>query len=450
MTVPRARLQPVRRLRAGALALSLLLGASVLFGCTSPQPTSTPTPTDSGSMTAPPTASAPPASAPPASAPPASAPVPSQAVFAWAAKPEAFDGGVGSTLATVTAGPAGLVALSVRDGADGTRTTRLWGSADGVAWQSITPTGVPDHVIISGVWGAADRYWLRASLLESDDPGTLYRSTDGLAWNESLAITEGFGVNAVVDGCEASTPSHDACPIFLTGSRGVDGEIWRSMDGGDSWSEAKVEDATGWMGEQDAAPVEILGVAATSDALLAFGNGLPHASDTSGVLQARFWRSADDGATWSRIAHAAPLGEIYVRDVLAGDEVVVAVGDAARTEIATALASVDGGRTWSLSATSGARAEGSLGHVLSGTAGFIGLGFASPALVDSFPLGQFAWTSQDGASWRTGPPGDLEGGIVDDAVRFGEMIVAVGRAWTTDATGTWEAPFGPAVWTLKP
>ena len=61
---------------------------------------------------------------------------------------------------------------------------------------------------------------------------------------------------------------------------------------------------------------------------------------------------------------------------------------------------------------------------------------------------EFVWTSEDGATWRTGPAGDLEGGIVNDAARFGDVIVAVGRGWTTKATGTWEAPFGPAVWTL--
>jgi hypothetical protein len=256
-----------------------------------------------------------------------------------------------------------------------------------------------------------------------------------------------FGLS-VVDGCNSSTVAPNSCPVFLTGTKDVDGVIWRSTDGGDTWAAASVADATGFKGAQDAAPVEIRGVVVTSDGLLAYGKGLPKASDTSGYLQARFWRSTDGGVTWSRVPNAAPLGELLVHDVAVADQRVVAVGDGVADQIAVALTSTDGGRTWARSTTSGVAAEGGLSQVLAGPQGFVGLGFANPSGVDSFPVREFVWSSGDGATWRTGPAGDLEGGIVDDAVQFGDLIVAVGRAWTTSATGTWEAPFGPAAWTL--
>jgi hypothetical protein len=92
-----------------------------------------------------------------------------------------FPGEESASLVNVAAGPAGIVALSVRV-FEGSRTTLLWGSADGMTWQSIKPAGLPDRVYISGLWGAAGLYWLRGSLPDSEDPGTLYRSSDGLTW----------------------------------------------------------------------------------------------------------------------------------------------------------------------------------------------------------------------------------------------------------------------------
>jgi hypothetical protein len=326
---------------------------------------------------------------------------------------------------------------------------RLWGSADGLTWQPINPTGLPDRVYISGLWGAAGLYWLRGSLPDSEDPGILYRSSDGLTWRPSRTMSAQLFNVSVVDGCAASTTgSRDACPIFLTGTKDVDGAILRSTDGGDTWVKSTVDDATGSKGAQDSAAVEIRGVIATSDGLLAFGNGLPKASSTSGYLQARFWRSTDGGIRWSRVPNAAPLGELLVHQVAVADQLVVAVGEGVADQIAVVLTSTDGGRTWARSTTSGAAAEGGLVQVLAAPQGFVGLGFANPARVDTFPVREFVWSSGDGMSWHTGPAGDLEGGIVYDAVRFGDLIVAVGRAWTTNATGTWEAPFGPAVWRL--
>jgi hypothetical protein len=372
-------------------------------------------------------------------------------LFTWAARPADFAGEDGADLVNVAAGPAGLVALAAHGPDEGSPTTLLWGSADGLTWQSIKPTGLPDRVYISGLWGAAGLYWLRGHLPDSDDPGILYRSSDGLTWRPSRSTSQRLQIWSVVDGCEASkTGSRDACPIFLTGTKDVDGAILRSTDGGDTWAAATVADATGVKGGQESNPVEIRGVVVTPDGLLAYGNGLPTASDTSGYLQSRFWRSTDGGARWSRIPNAAPLDELLVREVAVADQLVVAVGDGVADQVAVALVSTDGGRTWARSTTSGAAADGGLSQVLAGRQGFVGLGFANPAQVDSFPVREFVWSSGDGVGWRTGPAGDLEGGIVDDAVRFGDAIVAVGRAWTTEATGTWEAPYGPAVWMLEP
>jgi hypothetical protein len=422
----------------------LLLAATAVLGCSPPEvsPVAT-SPVAATPTTAPPTASPPTAASPTASP---SGP----ASFVWAARPDLFPGQDGGSLTSLAVGPNGLIALSVRDQDDG-RTMRLWGSADGTTWQSINPTGLPERVYISGLWGAAGLYWLRGSLPDSDDPGILYRSPDGLAWRPSRSLKSDFFFASVADSCQASTERARCLPtVFLIGTKEVDGVIWRSTDGGDTWARATIDDATGWKGVQDVAPVEMLGVVVTPDGLLAFGNGLANASDTGGYRQSRFWRSTDGGVTWSRVPNAAPLGELLVHDVVVADRQVVAVGEGVADQIAVALTSTDGGRTWARSATSGIDADGNISQVLIGGDGYVGLGFADPAAADDFPLHESFWTSVDGASWSTRPAGDLEGGIVNDAVRFDEVIIAVGRAWTTDETGTWGAAFGPAVWTLAP
>lgn len=431
----------VARPRAGALVAGFLLGATALLGCTPP--------------VVPPATASPGVVTPTAPSPTASSALPSPsspaaASFTWAARPADFAGEDGASIVGVAAGPAGIEALLAHGPDEGSPTTRLWGSADGLTWRSINPTGLPDRVFVSGLWGAAGMYWLRGHLPDSEDPGILYRSSDGLTWRPSRGMSQRLQIWSVVDGCAASTTgSRDACPIFLTGTKDVDGAILRSTDGGDTWAAATVDDATGWAGGQDSAPVEIRGVVATSDGLLAYGNGLPNAS-LGGFLQSRFWRSSDGGMTWSRVANAAPLGELLVHEVAVVDDLVIAVGNGvARDQIAVVLNSTDGGRTWAQLTTYGAAAEGGLSQVLAGRQGFVGLGFSNPAEVDNFPVREFAWSSDDGVSWRTGPAGALEGGIVDDAVRFGDVIVAAGRAWTTDVTGTWEAPYGPAVWLLE-
>jgi hypothetical protein len=352
----------------------------------------------------------------------------------------------------VAAGPAGLIALSSLDRTDGTQVTRLWGSPDAVTWTPRDLTGLPKQHVIEGVWGAGSFYWLADRNPPTNDDGRLWRSVEARTWQPVLDVDPGLLAWSVGDGCQDSAGSAGgACPVFLTGTVGVDGAIWRSVDGGDTWAKTTVEDATGWSGAQDGAPVEIRGILATSSGLLAFGNGLPHAEDTSGFLQSRFWRSDDAGATWSRLPHTPVFGELVVRDVAANGNVVVAVGEnAIGPGVAVALMSTDGGRTWSKAATPGVEAEGYLEQVFARGNGFLGLGFSSPAQVDDFPVREFLWSSDDGTSWQTGRAGALVGGVGYDAVLVDGQVVAVGRGWTTADTGSWEAPFGPAAWTLAP
>ncbi len=352
----------------------------------------------------------------------------------------------------MAAGPAGLVALSSRDQTDGTQVSRLWGSPDAVTWTPLELTGLPQQSVVGAVWGAGGSYWLAERNPQTGDRTSVWRSADGRDWQRSLEI-ERAEVWSIGDGCQdaGASSSSDSCPLVLTGTVGVDGAIWRSVDGGDTWARTTVEDATGWSGAQDAAPVSIQGVQATSIGLLAFGNGLPHAEDTSGFAQGRFWHSDDAGATWSRLPHTPVFGELVVRGVATNGNVLVAVGeDAVEPGVAVALLSADGGRTWSKAATPGVEAEGDLEHVFARGDGFVGLGFAFPAQVDDFPVREFSWSSDDGTSWQTGPAGDLVGGIVYDALLADGEVVAVGRGWTTAETGTWEAPFGPAAWKLAP
>ncbi|MDF2736102.1 MAG: repeat-like domain [Chloroflexota bacterium] len=431
---------------AGPLAAGVLLLAIAVLGC---GPSNVPSVAVSPNESPPPSAAASDLARPsvPASASPSTA---GSTTFGWAARPEAFAGGEGTSLAMVAAGPAGLVALSEMYQVDGTRITRLWGSPDGVMWIPLDGPGLDEQHGISAVWGAGGSYWLVGQDAQTGDRASLWRSADARTWQPALELDPGLQAWSISDVCEeTSEPASEACPLVLTGTVGVDGAIWRSVDGGDTWAKATVEDATGWLGAQDAAPLVIRGAMAISSGLLAFGNGLPQAEDTSGVIKSRFWRSEDAGATWSRLAHTGLFDELLVHDVASNGDVAVAVGeDASAPGVAVALASSDGGRTWSRATTPGVDAQGKLAQVFARGSGFVGLGFSSPADVNTFPVRESLWTSDDGASWRTGSAGALDGGIVSDAAMVDGRIVAVGRGWTTSDTGTLDAPFGPAVWTL--
>jgi hypothetical protein len=71
--------------------------------------------------------------------------------FTWAARPALFGGKDGASLINVAAGPSGIVALWAHGPDEGSPTTMLWGSADGLTWKSINPAGLPDRVYISGL-----------------------------------------------------------------------------------------------------------------------------------------------------------------------------------------------------------------------------------------------------------------------------------------------------------
>jgi photosystem II stability/assembly factor-like uncharacterized protein len=450
MTTPTLHHQPpavVRRV--GPLAAGVLLAAIAVLGCA---PSNVASPAVSSDVSPRPSAAASDVALP--SAPPSARPsAVASTTFDWAARPYAFAGGGGASLAKVAAGPAGLVALSDLYQADGTRVTRLWGSPDGATWMPLDPPGLDAGHGIYSVWGANSLYFLAEQSTQTGEGASLWRSADARTWQPSLELEPGLEAWSISDGCEdpGASGSGDSCPLLLTGTVGVDGAIWRSIDSGKTWAKATVEDATGWSGVQDAAPVDIRGILPTSRGLLAFGNGLPHAEDPSGFFQCRFWHSDDAGATWSRLPHTPQFGELFVRDMAARGNDVVAVGEEATDPgVAVALMSTDGGRTWSKAATPGDEAEGNLAQVFARGDGFLGLGFSSPAEVDDFPVREFFWSSDDGTNWQTGPAGALDGGIVSDAVLVDGRIVAVGRGWTTADTGTWEAPFGPAAWTLAP
>ena len=366
---------------AGPLTAGVLLAAIAVLGCA---PSNVASPAVSPADSPPPSAAASDVARPsvPASASPSIA---GSTTFGWAARPEAFAGGDGTSLANVAAGPAGLVALSDLYQVDGTRITRLWGSPDGVTWIPLDDPGLDERHGITAVWGAGGAYWLVEQNVQTGDRASLWRSVDARTWQPSLELDPGLVVWSVSDGCEVTSESaSEACPLVLTGTVGVDGAIWRSVDGGDTWAKATVEDATGWLGAQDAAPLEIRGVRATSSGLLAFGNGLPHAEDTSGVIKSRFWRSEDAGATWSRLPHTALFGELLVRDVAANGDVAVAVGEGASAPgVAVALVSSDGGRTWSRATTPGVEVQGNMAQVFARGSGYVGLAF--PARPGSTP-----------------------------------------------------------------
>jgi hypothetical protein len=264
-------------------------------------------------------------------------------------------------------------------------------------------------------------------------------SADAASWRRvaDLPAPDASSISAVV-----ATPVGG---LIAVGGSGGAAAVWSSADGA-AWQMTSL--AAPAVGETE----QLTAIARVPGGGYVAGGYVSRAAQKT----ATFWRSAD-GVEWSRVAAPALAGPSEVTGIAAAQAggLVVAVGisgDERRGDSAV-WRSADGGATWR--AASGASlagdslAGGRMLAVAAGPGGFTAVG------ENTDQTAAMAWTSADGASWRTASgPALVNYGLemVMTAVAWdGAEFVADG--WRADAGNgsavVWTSPDG-VDWTHLP
>lgn len=253
--------------------------------------------------------------------------------------------------------------------------------------------------------------------------GAVWRSVDGRDWSvDDDDVFAGPGPQQLLDIATTTETS------VVVGTDGASAAVWTSLDGS-PWTRVAHDEAVfGGPGDQ-----RVEGVTALAD-----GSGWV-AVGSGGQGDAAVWVSSD-GSTWARI-DAEGLGgtaDQSLLDVVAGRHGLVAVGtDGGAAAAWTSTDATAWSRTDLGPGRATALAVGATGLVAVGSTGGDGLDAAS-------------WRSGDGTTWARAEADDLSGAFDQQlaGVTTGdEVMVAVGgtdlggggdaAAWTSGSDGTW-------------
>ena len=300
--------------------------------------------------------------------------------------------------------------------------------ATDLGWQRVGDQDVlagPGEQRLEAIAARTDGFVAVGSVAAPDGgvDGAVWRSVDGRDWSVGDSDTfAGPGAQQLLDIATTTEAS------VAVGTDGASAAFWTSIDGS-TWTRVAHDEAVfGGPGDQR---VEAVTALADGTGWLAVGSG--------GQGDAAVWASSD-GGTWERIA-AEGLGGIAdqsLLDVVVGRSGLVAVGTDGGS--AAAWTSTDA-TAWSRTDLGPGRATalavGAGGLVTVGSTGGDGLDAAS-------------WRSDDGTTWARAEGDDLSGPFDQQlaGVTTGdEVMVAVGgthmggggdaAAWTSGSDGTW-------------
>lgn len=221
----------------------------------------------------------------------------------------------------------------------------------------------------------------------------------------------------------ASSPTTPSVVLAGAAPPTADGALYRSTDGGDTWTEiAAFSGLDVYDLEFDAA-------------------GTAYAGTLDGV-----WQSSDDGASWT----ALPLGigpNDGARDVTVdptnSQRLWVGVDDAVGNQTQNLLLSVDGGATWTDQTPVGAQGTGCTG---------VAIDPAAPNVVLATFGGAFGggsvWVSTDGGStWTDRSAGIPPNPLNDCAAVNGTLLVVGGQLFGGQFVGVFESTDLGVTWT---
>lgn len=213
-----------------------------------------------------------------------------------------FDHGQGFTAATVEAptepSEQGLSVAAVIVADDGflaaantydSFVPQLWFSPDGTSWSPMTAAGIDQPAEVLSIVDTETATFVVGALRVGDEPGSgpfqpmMWRSTDLESWTQvgPTDVSEGN----VYDLVEASNG------LLAIGRDDAGATVWRSTDGGRSWTRGTAPDAG-----DDRDGLELYDLARSDDRIV----GVGETWSTNGDGEVAIVTTDDGGVTWSR------------------------------------------------------------------------------------------------------------------------------------------------------
>ena len=202
----------------------------------------------------------------------------------------------------------------------------LWSSADGAAWRRVAgfpaPEGSSIAAAVAGAGGAV------VAVGTSGGRAAVWSSTDGASWTLTLLTGPGSSAAETLTAVSAAGSGYAAGGYVESATAVRTASLWRSPD------------AKGWTRSEatvPAGPSEVTGLAAVGPAtLIAVGIAGDERRGTAAV-----WRSTDGGASWSSVVTPAlAIGRMLA--IASSRPAVVAVGELQDQTGAAAWYSTDG------------------------------------------------------------------------------------------------------------
>lgn len=249
-----------------------------------------------------------------------------------------------ATITSIGASGDFLLAVGRGDDDDGGQSPRVWRSTDGSEWSLLSPSGLPAGASLGRVTPLAKDFLLEVTVSRAgmEQAGSLWRSADGLAWQEVvlgdyLAIAQrtvfDTGPGYVAVGRRVSA---GLGPVV---SRSTDGLVWESVDVADDAF------GTNFVGLDDII-AERSGFIAAGRVVDTVSPQDPGTSRPGPPTDGAIWTSPDL-ATWTRVEPSRELfgGEhdqgVHLLEAIGGGYVALGASDAA----GAGWASTDGA-TW--------------------------------------------------------------------------------------------------------
>ena len=219
----------------------------------------------------------------------------------------------------------------------------VWFSNDGIDWvQTHDGSDLPDRTVAGSIIDSYGNFYIVGGH-NSSGQDEMYKSTDGgQSWSQ-ITINDPTGVNIWDTTMLADTSGNI---YLLAGNRGSDrvNEVWKSIDQGENWTEVSVS------GDVFSARVYPVGFTDSNNNFYLIGG-----RDSSNVRKDDVWKSTDRGQTWTQVASGNRFSgrATFAAAIDSNDNIYVIGGDTTEGIKNDIWKSSDGGASWTEVAVTG-------------------------------------------------------------------------------------------------